>query len=257
MSLVLDRVRAVERSDLSSAWVSDHLVIPGPTRDQFPFSGLGMSPPRAGEMWLDAITVLSALAANTTRLRLGIAALVAGLRPVPIAARQVRTVHVLAGDRIEVGLAAGWLMEEFTALGEDPTDRYRRLDCWRDEARRAWEDSSHAVPPLLVAGNGRASRDRAAAWGDGWLPQQHLSTVDVAWLAACIDELDQSWSTCGRAGDPRVVLRLSGTTDAESLQGLVLATLRAGVDEVVVDAGWNGATIDPGVLALPSARCTT
>lgn len=257
LALVRSRALAVEGSGFASAWVSDHLVIPAPANDEFPFSGLGMSPPRAGETWLDAIAVLAALAASTTTLHLGVAALVAGLRPVPIAVRQVRTVHILAGDRMEVGLAAGWLTDEFAALGQDPSDRWRRLDSWRDETDDAWGGAALAAPPLLVAGNGRASRERVTTWGDGWLPQQHVSTVDIAWLAECIDEVDASWSARGRARLPRVVLRLSGTTGAESLHQLVGGALRAGADEVVVDGGWDGAAIDPGVLALPSVAATT
>jgi len=256
LELVRERVLAVEKAGFASAWISDHLVIPAPADHEFPFSRLGMSPPQAGGIWLDAITALAALAASTTTLHLGVAALVAGLRPVPIAVRQVRTVHILAGNRMEIGLAAGWLTEEFSVLGQNPVDRWRCLDAWRNAADGAWGDAGLEMPPLLVAGNGPTSRNRVTVWGDGWLPQQHVSSVDIAWLAACVDEVDASWAASGRAHLPRIVLRLSGKSRAEVLHELVLGTLRAGVDEVVIDGGWDGAALDPGVLALTSVTTT-
>ena len=252
LELVIARAREAERSGLSSVWVSDHLVIPDGSVSPYPFEALGMSAPRPGVTWLDAITVLSAMAIATSKLRLGTAALVAGLRPVAIASRQLRTVQVMAPDRLVVGLAAGWLREEFEFLGRDPTVRWRDLDEWTSAAASAWAgaDRSSRPPPLLVAGNSAASRKRTVDWGDGWLPQQHLASLDLAWLADSVNELDRAWTERGRLGRPAVIVRLSGRTESSDLSELVRRTFLAGADEIVVDALWLGASIDPTLVRL-------
>lgn len=79
---------------------------------------------------------LSAVAAKTTRVRLGTAILIAPLHhPVEIA-EQAALVDILSGGRLDLGLGAGYRVPEFQLFGADLATRYRDTD---NTARRVWE----------------------------------------------------------------------------------------------------------------------
>jgi alkanesulfonate monooxygenase SsuD/methylene tetrahydromethanopterin reductase-like flavin-dependent oxidoreductase (luciferase family) len=65
----------------------------------------------------EPLTLMGALAAATTRSRLGFMVLAAPYYSAVGLAKSLITLDHLSGGRIEVGLGAGWREEEFTALG--------------------------------------------------------------------------------------------------------------------------------------------
>ncbi|MFN8217073.1 MAG: LLM class flavin-dependent oxidoreductase [Solirubrobacterales bacterium] len=79
----------------------------------------------------EPLTLMGALAAATTRSRLGFMVLAAPYYPAVGLAKSLITLDHVSGGRIEVGLGAGWREEEFRALGvpfEDGAARRRRLE---------------------------------------------------------------------------------------------------------------------------------
>jgi alkanesulfonate monooxygenase SsuD/methylene tetrahydromethanopterin reductase-like flavin-dependent oxidoreductase (luciferase family) len=110
-------------------------------------------------------------------------------------ARTLTTLAVAAPGRLAVGVGAGWLAEEFAALGAPFEARGLVTDealhvirtVWRDERASfcgqvfRFEDVVFAprpapAPPLLVGGNTARARRRALELGDGWLPIWHAPT---------------------------------------------------------------------------------
>ena len=82
---------------------------------------------------LDPIVALTSMAGATTRLRLGTAvALVAQRDPIYLA-KEVATLDLLSGGRMELGVGAGWLIEEMRNHGTDPATRLTLLasGSWR------------------------------------------------------------------------------------------------------------------------------
>src|SRR3981081_1778272 len=77
---------------IEDAWLWDHLV---PVR--------GASNGAALEAW----TLLAALAAQTSRLRLGVIVTSNRIRPPAVLAKMAATVDVIAGGRLVVGIGAG------------------------------------------------------------------------------------------------------------------------------------------------------
>jgi len=111
-----ERVMWAEGAGFESAWVFDHFTA---------LYGERMGP------CLEAWTLLAALGAVTTRIRLG--ALVTGVtyRHPSLLAAEVVTVDQVSGGRVNVGLGAAWHEEEHRRLGFDfpPTgERIERLD---------------------------------------------------------------------------------------------------------------------------------
>jgi len=68
------------------------------------------------------IPLLTAVAAVTERLRVGTFVLNVDLRHPAVLAQELATLAVLSGDRLEVGLGAGWNTPEYDAVGlvQDP-----------------------------------------------------------------------------------------------------------------------------------------
>jgi probable F420-dependent oxidoreductase len=143
-------------------------------------------PPRSwvlagGHHALDPLVALSFAAAATRRLRLHTNILVAGYRHPILAAHGIATLDALSGGRLILGLAVGYLKEEFAALGVD----YRRRGALLDDAvaamTAAWTGApgpqgnalrpipaSH--PPIWFGGNSASAIGRVVGSGQGWLP---------------------------------------------------------------------------------------
>src|SRR5215469_14246081 len=112
---VLDRTRAAEEAGYDSVWVMDHFY-------QLPPMG-GPSQPM-----LDAYTLLGAIAARTSRVRLG--ALVTGVtyRNPAHLAKIVTTLDVISNGRAILGIGAAWYDVEHEGLGFDFPPAGERLD---------------------------------------------------------------------------------------------------------------------------------
>jgi probable F420-dependent oxidoreductase len=99
--------RRAEELGFDSVWVSDHFF--------YSFARYGADPEPIAS--LEPLTTIAGIAAFTERVRLGTLVLCGSFRPAPILAKTVATIDRLSGGRLELGLGAGWLREEFDAFG--------------------------------------------------------------------------------------------------------------------------------------------
>jgi probable F420-dependent oxidoreductase len=99
--------RRAEDVGFDSVWLSDHLF--------YSFARYGASDEPIGA--LEPFTGLGALAAVTERVRLGVLVLCATFRHPALVAKAAATIDQLSGGRVELGLGAGWLEQEFDAFG--------------------------------------------------------------------------------------------------------------------------------------------
>ncbi len=142
--------------------------------------------------WYDPIATLGWLAAATRSVRLLSYVYVAAYRHPLQTAKAFATLDALSGGRVILGVGAGHLEAEFAALGVDFARRGALLDdaieavaaAFRDEFPehdgRVWQLRDMGLrprpvqrprPPIWVGGSTPAALRRAAARGDGWLPQ--------------------------------------------------------------------------------------
>ncbi len=126
--------------------VSDHLIVPVQTGVRYPYTADGRLARRAdtGDCF-DCIATLAFLAGCTQRIKLLTSVVVVPYRPAVLAAKLFMTADVLSGGRVIAGVGAGWMREEFAALGTPPfaergavTDEY--LEAWRS----LWSDTRPA-----------------------------------------------------------------------------------------------------------------
>jgi len=108
-----------------------------------------------------------------------------------LTAKAVATLDVLSGGRVILGVGAGYMRDEFAALGVDFDERNELLDEALDVIRLAWGGKPmsyrgrhfHAPgnqallvpaqkphPPVWVGGNSRRAIRRAVHKADGWMP---------------------------------------------------------------------------------------
>jgi len=99
--------RRAEALGFDSVWVSDHFF--------YSFARYGADPSPIAS--LEPLTTLAGIAAVTDRIRLGALVLCAPFRHPALLARAATSVDLLSGGRLDLGLGAGWMAEEFEAFG--------------------------------------------------------------------------------------------------------------------------------------------
>jgi probable F420-dependent oxidoreductase len=179
---------AVEELGYDSIWLFDHLI--GPTDVQTPYPGAadGVYDFAPEFNFFETVTVLAALAARTSRVRLGTRVLVSILRPPVLLAKELATIDSIAGGRVVLGVGTGWMREEFDAVGVPMEERLARLDehvavlqgawrgisSWEGRFYRHVEAGFYPQPPqprgipILLGGFRDAVLRRVAAYADGW-----------------------------------------------------------------------------------------
>ncbi|MSO76220.1 MAG: LLM class F420-dependent oxidoreductase [Alphaproteobacteria bacterium] len=172
--------------------VSDHVVIPRQIESKYPYSDGGNFPGQAGGDCMDQVTLLSFLAAQTSKIRLLTSVMVVPHRPAVVTAKMLATVDLLSNGRVTVGCGAGWMREEFAAIQAPDYDRRGAVT---EEYIRAfktlWTEDNPAFdgefvkfrdivflpkpvqkphPPIWIGGESGPALRRAARVADGWYP---------------------------------------------------------------------------------------
>ncbi len=146
----------------------------------------------------DPLTFMTAVAARTSRLRLGTGIfLLPAHNPVRVA-EQVATIDQISAGRISLGVGTGWWPLEYAVQGSRYEERGARMQEALEILRLVWTREDTAFegrfwrfpeltvqprpvqqphPPLWVAGVVNAAVTRAARLGDAWLcgPVQSLA----------------------------------------------------------------------------------
>ncbi len=205
-----DAVRAAEDAGFGSVWVDDHLLNDEGDPDRPKLEG-----------W----TTLTALAAVTSRVRLGLLVGANTFRNPGLVAKMAVTLDEISGGRAVLGLGAGWMEQEHRAFGFDfgasPGERLDRLEESVMLVRRllAGERVTHAGRfyafadavvrpgpirgsiPILIGGSGRRRTLRIVArHADVW-----NCYGDAGELADASAALDEHCAAIGR--DPATVAR--------------------------------------------------
>ncbi len=239
-----------ERLGFESVWMPEHLVFPTSMAGSAPPSP--EHPPIAPQTPIfEVFAWLAFLAGKTSRIRLGTNVYLLGIRHPFIAARAIATLDVVSGGRAEIGIGAGWLREEWTAVGFDPRTRGRRLDEALGVCKRLWTEGAvehhgefyqfapvafepkpvqRPWPRIHVGGESEAALTRAARDADGWIGMHHTFDSVRAPLAkiAAVREAYERWQ---EPFEVTVMAELAGRDELERLGD-------AGVTRVIV-APWK------------------
>jgi alkanesulfonate monooxygenase SsuD/methylene tetrahydromethanopterin reductase-like flavin-dependent oxidoreductase (luciferase family) len=179
--------------------------------DEGPFSSLCWGE-RIAFQNPDNLTLLGALAAWTSRVRLLTTVIVPQLHDPVMLAKGLATGDMLCGGRLTVGVGVGGRHEDYHAVGADPATQTMRAMAERVAVmKRVWagEKITESVlpvgpspvqaggPPLFVGSMGPKTVRSAAAWADG-LAGTTLD-LDVAKQNELFDVARTAWAAAGKA----------------------------------------------------------
>ena len=242
----LERWRLFERLGFDSAWDCDHYV--QPSRPHGPY--------------LEAWTLLAALAAGTQRIRVGVLVSCNTFRHPALLAKEAVTVDHISGGRLELGLGAGWYEPEHAMYGIDfpppreLVDRFREavevVDSLLRNELTTYEGRHYRLrdaefrprpvqqprPPLTVGAHGPRMLGIVARHADAW--NSFGTTGEIRSRNAILDE------ACAEIGrDPREIVRslyywvaradADPWSSADAFLDVVGRYREAGIDEFILD----------------------
>ena len=245
--------------------VSDHVVF-GENFDAYGDPSVGgtrggRQPTGPDGAWLEPLITLTAIAASTTRIRLGTSILLAALRRPAVLAKELTTLDVISGGRLDIGVGVGWQREEYEACGLSFEGRGRLLDHTLEVCQTLWTqqrasyespemsfDAIHQMPkpvqpggvPLWISGTvNRAVARRIARFGSGWIPWGPAIADLPGSIAAMRDAVREA------GGDPagmqvqgtaRIVKGDDGAPDFGASMAVVPELVTAGVSDFRIAA---------------------
>ena len=199
--------QTAESGGFDSVWLCDHFLTISPD-DYVKDAGIADdsnendpgAPPISLPL-LECWTTLSALARDTTRLRLGTSVLCNSYRHPSVLAKMAATLDVISEGRLDLGLGAGWFQREFDAYGSRfgrCVIEYQRLPNRWQVMKAVWTEPNPTYtgrfytlngaicdpppvqrphPPLWIGGEGDRVQRIAARSAQGlnvrwWAPHQ-------------------------------------------------------------------------------------
>ncbi|QEU83967.1 TIGR03619 family F420-dependent LLM class oxidoreductase [Streptomyces viridosporus] len=261
---------AAEQCGFDTLWLGEHIIAPEsgggvhPTTADQPVHHLGSVVDSTVRL-IDPLTTLAAAAARTSRIFLATGIYLLPLRHPLATARIASTVQDLARGRFLLGVGAGWLQEEFDALGVEFRTRFGRFEESIAVLREAWAGGwfsrcgTHysfgrvqvvAEPvaiPLVLGGNSGPALRRAARLGDAWLSS---GTLDYENAARLRDAVEAACAAVGRTEPLRCWFRIERLDPA-----LIDRFTAEGMTDLVVwaDQLWRGPDLDARRAALAEA----
>jgi len=237
---ILQIAARAEELGYDSLWTFQRLLAPEGLADQY-------------RSVLDPLLPLAFVAAQTWRIRLGVAVVNLPFVPPIVVAKQLATLDVLSGGRVDAGLGTGWQPEEFAATGAALSERGARVAEYVSVVRTLWTEKwpehsgrFYQIPraefepkpvqarvPVLLGGTAPAALRRAGRIADGWISSSTATHDDIRPMLRQIRD-----AADGAGRDPETLrficrgavrLREAGRPDRRPLTGS-LSEIRADID---------------------------
>ena len=158
---------------------------------------------------VDPLTALSFIAGMSEKLQVFTNVVVLPFRNPFLTAKAAATLQVISDNRLILGVGTGYMIEEFDALGVPYRERGALTDEALEVMRAVWTGENvefrgrhfHAVgnlarpaptppPPVWVGGGSDKALERAARWGDGWVPYFLMPTNDPTIRKSAVVSMD-------------------------------------------------------------------
>jgi alkanesulfonate monooxygenase len=188
---LIDVASLAEELNFNSVWVWDHLILG--SKRFFPIH--------------ESLTILSAVASHTQRVKLGTGVYLLSLRNPLVVAKQITTIDNLSDGRVVFGVASGWYEREFKACGIDFRRRGEILEQKIMILKKLWMEDvvnekvgeyefvnvriepkplQRPHPPILMGGYVDKVLQRIAKLSDGWVSYFYKPTsFENSWRKIC------------------------------------------------------------------------
>lgn len=254
---LVDLAVAADELGFSSLWLGEHVVLPIGYDSTHPARGGHDTRSRPivdpATRLVDPLVALAGCAVATRSIRLATGIFLLPLRPPVVTARMVHTLQGLSRGRFVLGVGAGWLEEEFDAVGVPFAGRGERLEENLAVLRAALAGGPvHHDGPLhrldgvqlcveetpvsvVLGGNSDRALRRAARLADGWFCSGTPDLTDAVRHRRRVLDLH---AATGRAGPFSVHVRVP-----RAEPDMLARYAEEGFDETVV---WADQVWPPG-----------
>lgn len=204
----------------------------------------------------DPVLPLAYVAALTSRIRLGVAVVNMPFIAPAVVAKQLATLDILSGGRVDAGLGNGWADAEFAATGATKRRQGQRATEFIGLVKRLWTDEvveheggfyrvprmrmdpkpvQRPHPPILLGGSAAPALARAGRLCDGWVSS---SRTDPRGLGESVRQVKAAAEQAGR--DPAALrfvcraavrVRAAGAAQRAPLVG-TLDQIRSDFDDI-------------------------
>lgn len=206
--------RKAESIGVESLWTFEHAIVPTDYSSRYPYSADGKMGVTPETNFVDPLIALSAIARETSRVRLGTGVNILPQTNPLLLAKQAASLDFVSNGRFMLGVGIGWLREEYDAMGTPFERRGARFDEYLDAMRKVWSGEtvehesehlhwtgfkSHPVPlqrplPVVIGGSKGKAFERIARYGQGWF----APTVSPDQLEPMLERLAEACSEVGR-----------------------------------------------------------
>lgn len=214
---MIGMAQLAESKGYESVWTFEHVIVPMDYKSKYPYNATGKMGADPEANFVDPLIALTAIAANTTTLRLGTGVnILSQVNPLYMA-KQAASLDMISNGRFMLGVGIGWLREEFEALGVPFEKRGARFDDYVAAMRKVWSGEvvehqsefinwsgfkSYPIPkqnpmPVIMGGIKGKIHERIATLGDGWYapvgePEELKGHLDK--IRAKCDEIGRDFS---------------------------------------------------------------
>ncbi|HEX5934487.1 MAG TPA: LLM class F420-dependent oxidoreductase [Pseudorhizobium sp.] len=241
-----DLATRAEAAGFESIWCGEHVVLPDPQRPPSPMAPLDDA--------FDPVVALTYLAAATRTVRLGTGIIILPQRNPLVLAKELASLDVLSGGRLDFGIGVGYLEPEFRALGAPFEERGRVTDEYLAAMREIWtSDTPHydgtfvsfsdiqsrpqplqkPTPPIHIGGRSRSAFRRAVEQGNGWYGFA-MTVEDTQQAVASLRKAAERYERPAALGDLEISVTPRPTRDGSGVNSeTVKRFVEVGVNRLI------------------------
>lgn len=215
---VIKFAQNAEKEKIESLWVLERLLWPINPKTKYPGSPSGIMPTEWQSIF-DPLTLLSFVAAYTSKIKLGTGVIDAPFHNPVVLGREFSTIDVLSNGRIIAGLGIGWSKDEYQTSNIPYENRGARQDEFLEALKKVWTDDvvefngrfytispskigpkpiQKPYPKILLGGFSQKTFQRIVAHANGWLGVIY-GPLDQ--LGEIINTIKDMASKCGKNPD--------------------------------------------------------